>query len=181
MKNSLLLWSAKGKKWTEEDIELQNGCKLVCKSNISGIRGGAKLHKRYDLIILMILKMRIIHLLQRVDKKWKPYHCGCLSCFGASYWWLRINGTPVHFDSFINNLLTNNEKAKKKEENLHGMLLHITALDKKGNSLWDSWFSVSKLEEKKKFYSDSGMPHKFYQEYMMQVQSEEDSIFIEII
>lgn len=31
--------------------------------------------------------------------------------------------------------------------------------------------------KKKKFYQDSGTPHKFYQEYMMEVQSEEDSIF----
>ena len=42
----------KGRKWTEEDIELTNGCKLISKSNVAGIRGGAKLHKRYDLIIL---------------------------------------------------------------------------------------------------------------------------------
>ena len=42
----------KGKKWTEDDIELKNGCKLISKSNLSGIRGGAKLHKRYDLIVL---------------------------------------------------------------------------------------------------------------------------------
>ena len=42
----------KGKKWTEDDIELKNGAKLISKSNLSGIRGGAKLHKRYDLIVL---------------------------------------------------------------------------------------------------------------------------------
>ena len=42
----------RGSKWTEEDIELKNGCKLISKSNVSGIRGGAKLHKRYDLIVL---------------------------------------------------------------------------------------------------------------------------------
>jgi hypothetical protein len=42
----------KGRKWTEDDIELKNGCKLISKSNLSGIRGGAKLHKRYDLIVL---------------------------------------------------------------------------------------------------------------------------------
>ena len=41
----------KGRKWTEEDVELSNGCKLLSKSNVSGIRGGAKLHKRYDLIV----------------------------------------------------------------------------------------------------------------------------------
>jgi hypothetical protein len=33
------------------------------------------------------------------------------------------------------------------------------------------------MERKKKFYSDSGQPQKFYQEYMMEVQNEEDSIF----
>ena len=42
----------RGRKWTEEDIELTNGCKLISKSNVAGIRGGAKLHKRYDLIVL---------------------------------------------------------------------------------------------------------------------------------
>jgi hypothetical protein len=33
------------------------------------------------------------------------------------------------------------------------------------------------MERKKKFYADSGTPHKFYQEYMMEVQSEEDALF----
>ena len=83
----------------------------------------------------------------------------------------------MHFDSFINNLLVNNEKAKKEKRKFAWNVITYTALDKKGNSLWDSWFPVNKLEEKKEILSDSGMPHKFYQEYMMQVQSEEDSIF----
>ena len=168
----------KGKKWTEEDIELQNGCKLVCKSNISGIRGGAKLHKRYDLIILDDFedenntltpesRAKNGNLITAVVYPALEPHTGRL----------RINGTPVHFDSFINNLLVNNEKAKKEKRKFAWDVITYTALDKKGNSLWDSWFPVNKLEEKKKFYSDSGMPHKFYQEYMMQVQSEEDSIF----
>ena len=168
----------KGKKWTEEDIELQNGCKLVCKSNISGIRGGAKLHKRYDLIILDDFedenntltpesRAKNGNLITAVVYPALEPHTGRL----------RINGTPVHFDSFINNLLVNNEKAKKEKRKFAWNVITYTALDKKGNSLWDSWFPVSKLEEKKKFYQDSGMPHKFYQEYMMQVQSAEDSIF----
>ena len=33
--------SLKGTKWTETDVETKNGCKLISKSNISGIRGGA--------------------------------------------------------------------------------------------------------------------------------------------
>ena len=90
---------------------------------------------------------------------------------------LRINGTPVHFDSFINNLLVNHSKAKQEKKDFAWNVITYTAIDPQGNSLWDSWFPKSKLEEKKKFYADSGMPHKFHQEYMMQVQSEEDSIF----
>ena len=50
------------------------------------------------------------------------------------------------------------------------------AIQPDGTSLWDSWFPLSKLEEKKKFYQDSGTPSKFFQEYMMEVQSEEDSV-----
>ena len=33
------------------------------------------------------------------------------------------------------------------------------------------------MERKKKFYADSGQPQKFYQEYMMEVQSEDDAMF----
>ena len=168
----------KGRKWTEEDIELQNGCKLVTKSNISGIRGGAKLHKRYDLITLDDFedenntltpesRSKNANLITAVVYPALEPHTGRL----------RINGTPVHFDSFINNLLVNHERAKKSKEDFAWKVITYTAIDEKGNSLWHSWFPKTKLEEKKKFYRDSGMPHKFHQEYMMQVQSEEDSIF----
>ena len=38
---------------------------------------------------------------------------------------LRINGTPVHFDSFIQNILVSHDQAKKKGEDLVGKLSHI--------------------------------------------------------
>ena len=169
----------KGRKWTEEDIELSNGCKLLSKSNVSGIRGGAKLHKRYDLIILDDFedenntltpeaRAKNGNLITAVVYPALEPHTGRL----------RINGTPVHYDSFINNLITNSEQAKKEGKKDFAWDVRLyKAIDDKGNSLWQSWFPKEKLEEKKKFYRDSGMPNKFYQEYMMQVQSEEDSIF----
>ena len=51
------------------------------------------------------------------------------------------------------------------------------AISYTGTILWPSFFSKKKLEEKKRFYRDSGQSQKFYQEYMMQVQSEEDSVW----
>ena len=104
----------KGKKWTETDIEFSNGCKLISKSNISGIRGGAKLHKRYDLIVLddfedenntitSEARAKNSNLITAVVFPALEPHTGRL----------RINGTPVHFDSFINNLITNYERSIK--------------------------------------------------------------------
>tara|TARA_A100001201_G_scaffold141319_1_gene136441 strand:- start:452 stop:2008 length:1557 start_codon:yes stop_codon:yes gene_type:complete len=168
----------KGRKWTEEDIELSSGHKLLCKSNISGIRGGAKLHKRYDLVILDDFedenntitpeaRAKNSNLITAVVYPALEPHTGRL----------RINGTPVHYDSFINNLLTNYEKAQRNKEDFAWTVKTYKALDQKGNSLWTSWFPKKKLEEKKKFYQDSGQPQKFYQEYMMEVQSKDDAIF----
>lgn len=168
----------KGRKWTEEDIELSTGHKLLCKSNISGIRGGAKLHKRYDLVILDDFedenntitpeaRAKNSNLITAVVYPALEPHTGRL----------RINGTPVHYDSFINNLLTNHAKAETQNEDFAWTVKTYKVIDSDGNALWHSWFPLPKLEEKKKFYQDSGQPQKFYQEYMMEVQSADDSIF----
>ena len=170
--------SQKGNKWTEVDIELQNGCKLISKSNISGIRGGAKLHKRYDLIILDDFedenntvtpeaRAKNSNLITAVVFPALEPHTGRL----------RINGTPVHFDSFINNLIVNYDRAKKEKSKFSWDIICKKAIDENGIMLWDSWFGTKEMERKKKFYSDSGQPSKFYQEYMMEVQSEDDAMF----
>jgi len=168
----------KGRKWTEDDIELNNGCKLISKSNLSGIRGGAKLHKRYDLIVLDDFedenntvtaesRSKIANLVTAVVFPALEPHTGRL----------RINGTPVHFDAFITNILNGHEKAKKMGEKYSWKVITYKALQEDGTPLWPTWFGHEEMERKKKFYADSGQPQKFYQEYMMEVQNEEDAIF----
>ena len=167
----------KGKKWTETDIEFSNGCKLISKSNISGIRGGAKLHKRYDLIVLDDFEDENNTITpESRDKNSNLITAVVFPALEPKVGRIRINGTPVHFDSFINNLIVNSQKAKKEGEDFSWDVKLFKALDK-GQALWHSWFPITELERKKKFYADSGQPHKFYQEYMMEVQSEDDSIF----
>jgi phage terminase large subunit-like protein len=90
---------------------------------------------------------------------------------------LRINGTPVHFDSFIANILTGHSKAKAAGENFSWKVITYKALQADGTPLWPSWFGHEEMKRKKKFYADSGQPQKFFQEYMMEVQNEEDAIF----
>ena len=170
--------SLKGKKWTEDDIELNNGCKLISKSNLSGIRGGAKLHKRYDLIVLDDFedenntvtpesRAKIANLVTAV----------VFPALEPKTGRLRINGTPVHFDSFIQKILVGYDQANKEDKDYSWKVITYKALQEDGTPLWPSWFGHKEMERKKKFYADSGTPHKFYQEYMMEVQSEEDSLF----
>ena len=169
--------SMKGRKWTEQDIELKNGCKLISKSNISGIRGGAKLHKRYDLVVLDDFEDENNTLTSESRSKNANMVTAVVApALEPHDGRLRINGTPVHFDSFINNLITNYEKAQNEEKEFSWKVMLYKAIQDE-QALWHSWFPLSKLTEKKKFYVDSGKPHKFYQEYMMEVQSAEDSIF----
>jgi len=168
----------KGRKWTEDDIELKNGSKLISKSNLSGIRGGAKLHKRYDLIILddfedenntvtsesrakiaNLVTAVVFPALEPLDGR------------------LRINGTPVHFDAFITRILDGYNKALAHGDDYSWKVITYKAILPDGSPLWPSWFGHKEMKRKKKFYADSGQPQKFYQEYMMEVQNEADSIF----
>ena len=170
--------SLKGKKWTEEDIELTNGCKLISKSNVAGIRGGAKLHKRYDLIILDDFE----HEANTITAEARSKNANLVTAvvypaIEPHTGRLRVNGTPVHYDSFINNLIVNHERQKGSKEEFSWKVITYKAILPDGSPLWASWFPKEKLEEKKKFYRDSGTPSKFYQEYMMEVQSEEDSVW----
>jgi len=168
----------KGRKWTEDDIELKNGCKLISKSNLSGIRGGAKLHKRYDLIVLDDFedenntitpesRSKISNLVTAVVFPALEPHTGRL----------RINGTPVHYDAFITNILNGSIKAKAQKQEYSWKVITYKAIQEDGTPLWPSWFGHDEMVRKKKFYADSGQPQKFYQEYMMEVQNEEDAIF----
>ena len=169
----------KGRKWTEEDIELSNGCKLISKSNVAGIRGGAKLHRRYDLIILDDFE----HEQNTITSEARAKNANLVTAvvypaLEPHTGRLRVNGTPVHYDSFINNLIINYERYKKgKGDDFSWRVITYKAIQKDGTPLWASWFPLDKLEEKKKFYRDSGTPSKFFQEYMMEVQSEEDSVW----
>ena len=168
----------RGNKWTEEDIELSNGCKLISKSNVAGIRGGAKLHKRYDLIVLDDFEHEANTITRESrDKNANLVTAVVYPAIEPHTGRLRVNGTPVHYDSFINNLLINYERARSNEESFAWKIITYKAILPSGETLWPSFFSNAKLKEKKKFYNDSGQPSKFYQEYMMEVQSLEDALF----
>ena len=168
----------KGRKWTEDDIELSNGCKLISKSNLSGIRGGAKLHKRYDLIVLDDFEDENNTITPEARSKISNLVTAVVfPALEPKTGRLRINGTPVHYDAFIQNILVGYQKAQKEDQPFSWRVITYKAIQEDGTPLWASWFGHEEMKRKKKFYADSGTPQKLYQEYMMEVQSDKDSIF----
>ena len=168
----------RGKKWTEDDIELKNRCKLISKSNLSGIRGGAKLHKRYDLIVLDDFEDENNTITPESRSKISNLVTAVVfPALEPGSGRLRINGTPVHYDAFIQRILVGYDQATRKGEDYSWDVITYKALQDDGTTLWPSWFGHKEMARKKKFYTDSGTPQKFYQEYMMEVQNEADSIF----
>lgn len=167
-----------GLKWTEEDIELSNRCKLISRSNVAGIRGAAKLHKRYDLIVLDDFE----HEANTITKEARDKNANLVTAvvypaLEPHTGRLRVNGTPVHYDSFINNLLMSYKKSMEEDKKFSWHVITHKAINENGEPLWPSFFPLSVLEEKKQMNIDSGTPQKFFQEYMMEVQSEEDSVW----
>ena len=136
----------KGRKWTEDDIELKNGCKLISKSNLSGIRGGAKLHKRYDLIVLDDFEDE--NNTVTPESRSKISNLVTAVVFPAlepKTGRLRINGTPVHFDSFIQKILTGYDQSKKRKEDYSWRVITYKALLEDGSVLWPSWFGHKQM------------------------------------
>ena len=77
----------------------------------------------------------------------------------------------------MNGIVKGHNAAEKTGEEFSWDVVTYKAILDDGTPLWPSWFGHKEMERKKKFYADSGTPHKFYQEYMMEVQSEDDSLF----
>ena len=81
-----------------------------------------------------------------------------------------VNLFLSHYDSFIQKILVGHDRALKNDEDYSWKVITYKALQHDGTPLWPSWFGHKEMVRKKKFYADSGTPHKFYQEYMMEVQ-----------
>jgi predicted phage terminase large subunit-like protein len=170
-----------GAKWTKNEFTLKNGCRMIAKGASQRLRGKKQLSTRYTGIILddfeSELNTKTPEARQQI-KNWVTAAVYPAIDFdkGGFLW---CNGTIVHYDSFLNNIVDGYRNAEKSgEEYSWDVVTHKAILDN-GTPLWPSRWPLKKLEERKQFYIDSGTPAKFYQEYMNQAKSPEDQIFSE--
>jgi predicted phage terminase large subunit-like protein len=151
-----------GDKWTKNEFTLTNGCRMIGKGTSQRLRGKKQNSTRYTGMVLddfeSELNTKTPEARQQI-KNWVTAAVYPAIDFDKNGF-LWCNGTIVHYDSFLNNLVRDSQAAKKNGEEF-------------------SWDIVKKLEERKQFYIDSGTPSKFYQEYMNQAKSPEDEVFSE--
>ena len=169
-----------GSKWTKSEIILSNGCRMIAKGASQRLRGKKQLSTRYTGIILDDFESELNT--KTPDARFNMKNWVTAAVYPAidfdkgGFMW--CNGTIVHWDSFLNNIVTGYQSAQKNNEKYAWTVYTKKAIEE-GKPIWESRWSMNKLNNRKQFYIDSGTPSKFYQEYMNQARSPEDAVFSE--
>jgi predicted phage terminase large subunit-like protein len=169
-----------GDKWTKDEFTLKNGCRMIGKGTSQRLRGKKQYSTRYTGIILDDFESELNTKTpdsRRQIKEWVTAAVYPAIDFDKNGF-LWCNGTIVHYDSFLNGLVSRSVESEKTGEEFAWKVYTKKAIED-GEPIWPSRWPIAKLDERKQFFIDSGTPAKFYQEYMNQAKSPEDQIFSE--
>jgi hypothetical protein len=186
------LGNLRGETWNQEDILTAYGDRLISSSNLTSMRGdtlatiegGAV---RYTCVFVddaeneentrtqgsrdKIVDNIMNGILPAIEKN----EAGCR---------LFLMETPVHFDSFAQNIIDKYDKVATDGEKAiegHGwrvITYKASQPSMPGGVLWKSWLPRKKLDEIKKVYADSPRGvGGFYQEYELEVQNLETALW----
>ena len=174
--------------WTKEEIETIYGDVLVCRSNIISLRGEAISTmlggtQRYTIIILddVESKDNTKTFESRKDIKDK-ITTEVRPALDLNRGRLIFNGTPVHPDSFCQNIIDNYRKAvdEGRADEFHWIVFVYPATQPTmpGGVLWQAHMSKEKLEKERQFFIDTtGSDAGYYQEYELIPQGKKDRIW----
>lgn len=184
--------SLRGDTWNAEDLITAYGDRLISSSNLTSMRGdtlatiksGAV---RYSRVFVddaenegntktqnsreSLVDNIMNGILPAIEKN-EP---GCR---------LFLVETPVHWDSFAQQILDRWDKVQKEgQEAIDQFSWKVitygaTQSNMPGGVLWDGWLSKDKLDEIKQMYQDSPRGVEgYFQEYELKVQSDENSLW----
>ena len=170
-----------GDKWTKTEFTTSNGCRMIAKGTSQRLRGKKQLSTRYTGIVLDDFESELNTKTPEARRQIKDWVTAAvypaIDFDKGGFLW--CNGTIVHYDSFLNNVVQGSRNAAKSGEDYSWDVVTYKAILDNGTPLWPSRWPLKKLEERRQFYIDTGTPAKFYQEYMNQAKSPEDQIFSE--
>lgn len=181
----------RGVTWNQEDIVTVYGDRLLSSSNLTSMRGDtlATIYSgaiRYTYVICDDIESEdntrtsnarakiadnVLNGVMPAIEKNEP---GCR---------IIIVGTPVHYDSFIQNILDKWSIASKTPEAIDDfswkvITYSVSQPDLTGGVLWNSWMPRTTLDRIQKEYAESPRGiGGYFQEYELQVQSSENSLW----
>lgn len=156
------------KSWSKSEIELKDGSMIICKGTGQQIRGIKIGNQRPSLIIIddpedenntktaEAMETNLRWLLQSAIPSVDPFKGRII-----------VIGTPQHQRCMVETL-----------QEMHGWtnLTYKPDIHKK-KALWEEWWSIKKLLEKKKELESINRLSVFYREYMCEIVGDEDQLF----
>lgn len=170
----------KGSTWNQEKIKTKYGDVLQCGSNLKNVRGKNIYTKDQGAIRItrVILddaenEENTKTFASRRDIKRKVFAAIIPAIQHKPYCRLIVTGTPVHFDSMVQNII-DDVAMHKKNGTLHKypykvLIYKATQPNLKGGVLWHSYMPRKKLNAIKARYAAIDLNDLYYQEYELEV------------
>ena len=160
--------SLKGEVWTADFIELKNGCAIAARGAGASVRGIRHRQFRPDYVVCDdILKDEAARSPVQRENIYDWFKRAVIP-LGKNAFIVVVN-TIFHYDDLPSRLLREIE-----ERTLRGWLgLRFSAIRENGKPLWEGYWSLKDLEEKKLVIGSA----KFATEYMNEPVSDEDALF----
>ena len=170
---------AVGNRWTEKDFVTANGHRIMAKGTSQRLRGRSQGNVRYTGIILDDFESELNTKTpdRRAEiKSWivsTVYPALEESRGNEGFIWLA--GTIVHYDSFLQMVVDGWQSADDKDDYPWDLVFEKAIVD--GKSIWNDYFPLKKLNEKKREFTEAGLLNKFAQEYMNDARDSSQAIF----
>jgi len=161
--NEMIVWlygDLKSKKWSEDDIIISTGIRIMAKGAGQKVRGLKYRDARPDLIIMDDLENEeLVANKDRRDKLEKWLNGSVFPSLSKPDGRVILIGTIIHFDSVLSRVLESD-----KYDNFNKKVYKI--IDEDGQSIWPEYMTNEEIAELKADYSKRGKIDIFMAEYM---------------
>jgi hypothetical protein len=166
-------------KWNQEELEFRNDCSLICRAGLHGIRGLLKDELRPNRFILDDFEYEGNTKTQHSrNANAETVTSVILPGLDPEYGRLQINQTPVHYDAFVMRIWDSYQEFIKEGGDPDHFEWHIYKKSTKiGNPLWKEYFNSALLRRRKAQLIQAGQLHTWFQEYEMEVTTDETALF----
>lgn len=158
-----------GNRWTEKDIVTAKGDRVIAKGTSQRLRGRTEIDVRYTGIILDDFESELNTKTPERRQEIKNWIVStvypALEESPGREGWIWLNGTIVHYDSFLQMVVDGYRRAMDESRSYPWDVTFYKAIEN-GLSLWPEQFPLSKLDFIKQQFIEAGLINKFAQEYM---------------